>query len=137
MRKRLLVVTGALLGALLLSAVLIALFGTVSLSVKEADATGAVLTLQNITLAELTYGADYSLEQLVDGDWMEMEPQLENFAFAAVGYSLPPLFRKTIPVNWETVYGKLAEGDYRLVKQIRIGDTTRRLTAAFHVPGQT
>lgn len=137
MRKRLLVVTGALLGALLLSAVLIALFGTVSLSVKEADATGAVLTLQNITLAELTYGADYSLEQLVDGEWVEMEPQLENFAFAAVGYSLPSLFRKTIPVDWETVYGKLAEGDYRLVKQIRIGDTTRRLTAAFHVPGQT
>ena len=74
MRKRLLMVTGALLGALLLSAVLIALFGTVSLSVKEADAAGGVLTLQNITLAELTYGADYSLEQLVDGEWVEMEP---------------------------------------------------------------
>lgn len=97
------------------------------------------LRLYNGTNLELQYGEAYHLERLEDGDWQPQPHIIENGAFHDVAYVMPPGKPVDLVIKWDWLYGTLAPGEYRLVKEVQEfrspGDyDTYELTAEFTLP---
>src|SRR5699024_6838227 len=83
----------------------------VSLQVKESTITQAALTLrfQNETDDSYIFGEAFSLEEEVDGKWVEVALVLEDaYGFEDIGYPLAPKTREEWAVDWEWLYGELS-----------------------------
>lgn len=91
----------------------------VSLSVKEDTLTkvGATLILKNDSDVEVEYGEPYEIEIKKDGEWHKINVEL-NFNLPA--YILKSNTTKEIELEWQNGYGKLASGDYRIIKGINV-----------------
>ena len=91
----------------------------VSLSIKENTLTntGATLVLKNDSEVDVQYGNPYEIEIKKDGVWHKINVEL-NFTLPA--FSLKAKEAKEIELNWKHGYGKLASGDYRIIKGIDI-----------------
>ncbi|GEM_PF-876653 len=78
------------------------------------------LTIRNNTQEIIQFGANYTIERRIDNAWREVD--LGNFALIAIMYMLQPgdSGEYTISLFPETV--KYPEGEYRVVKQISIGE---------------
>lgn len=91
----------------------------VSLSVKEDTLTkvSATLILKNDSDVEVEYGEPYEIEIKKDGEWHKINVEL-NFNLPA--YILKSNTTKEIELEWQNGYGKLASGDYRIIKGINV-----------------
>ena len=91
----------------------------VSLSIKEGTLTkrGATLILKNDSDNAVQYGNPYEIEIKKNGIWYKINVEL-NFTLPA--YVLKSKESKEIELNWENGYGKLATGEYRIIKSIDI-----------------
>ena len=91
----------------------------ISLSIKEntLTETGATLILKNDSDVDVEYGASYEMEIKKDGEWHKINVELN---FNSIAYILKSNTSKEIELNWKEGYGKLATGDYRLIKHIDI-----------------
>lgn len=91
----------------------------VSLSIKENTLTkkGVTLILKNDSNVDVQYGEPYEIEIKKDGKWYKINVEL-NFILPA--YELKSKESKEIDLNWEYGYGKLADGDYRIIKRIDV-----------------
>lgn len=91
---------------------------TLNFNQETLSATGGTIVLINETNNQYSYGEAFFLEQKIEGDWFQVPVDTENYGFNDIGYLLPPLGFEEIEVDWEWIYGKLAIGDYRLVKEV-------------------
>lgn len=91
----------------------------VSLTVKEntLTETGVTLILKNDSDVEVQYGNPYEIEIKKDGKWHKINVKL-NFNLPA--FSLKSKETKELELNWENGYGKLASGDYRIIKSVDV-----------------
>ena len=91
----------------------------VSLTVKEntLTETGATLILKNDSDVGVEYGNPYEMEIKKDGKWHKINVEL-NFTLPT--FILKSKDTKELELNWENEYGKLASGDYRIIKSIDI-----------------
>ncbi len=91
----------------------------VTLSIKDntLSKTGATLVLKNNSDVDVQYGNPYEIEIKKDGEWHKINVEL-NFTMPAFELKLKE--SKEIELNWENGYGKLASGDYRIIKSIDI-----------------
>ena len=91
----------------------------ISLSIKEntLTETGATLILKNDSDVDVEYGTSYEMEIKKDGEWHKINVELN---FNSIAYILKSNTSKEIELNWKEGYGKLATGDYRLIKHIDI-----------------
>lgn len=89
--------------------------GEVELSIKEGTLsnTGAVLVLKNNSGSVIYYGNPFEIEIKEDGEWHKINVEL---TFTMEVYGLNPGEEKEIDLNWEYGYGKLAKGEYRIIK---------------------
>ena len=87
------------------------------LSIKEDTLTntGATLILKNNSDVEVEYGTPYEIEIKKDGEWHKINVEL-NFNLPA--YILKSNTSEEMELKWENGYGKLATGDYRIIKTI-------------------
>ena len=71
-----------------------------------------------------TFGYDYTLETLENGEWIPV-PYAETadmFAFDAVGLVITePNKTKEMTADWSLLYGEPAPGHYRIVKRFSLG----------------
>lgn len=91
----------------------------ISLSIKEGTLTktGTTLILKNNSDIDVQYGNPYEIEIKKDGEWHKINVEL-NFTLPA--YELKSKDTKEIKLNWEYGYGKLAKGEYRIIKSIDV-----------------
>lgn len=91
----------------------------VSLTIKEntLTETGATLILKNDSDVDVEYGNPYEMEIKKDGEWYKINVEL-NFTLPA--FILKSKETKELELNWENGYGKLASGDYRIIKSIDV-----------------
>ena len=91
----------------------------ISLSVKDGTLknTGATFILKNSSDIDVEYGEPYEIEIKKDGEWHKINVEL-NFILPA--YILKSNTTKEIELKWENGYGKLASGEYRIIKGINI-----------------
>ena len=87
----------------------------VELVIKEGSLsnTGAVLILKNNSDTSITYGTPYEIEINKDGKWYKINVELY---FTMPAFELKPGEEKEIELDWEYGYGKLAKGEYRIIK---------------------
>ena len=94
----------------------------VSLYIKENTLTntGATLVLKNDSEVNVHYGNPYEIEIKEDGVWHKINVEL-NFTLPA--FILKSKETKEWEFSWENGYGKLASGDYRIIKSIDVEKT--------------
>ncbi len=79
-------------------------------------ADSAVFTIQNDTNRPFVYGLDYKLEVQVGTSW---EPVKGGpLAVPLLALYVEPLSQNKETIHWDTHYGSLPNGHYRLIKQI-------------------
>lgn len=78
------------------------------------------LTIKNNTGEVIQFGANYSIQRRSDNEWIDVD--LDNFAVIAIMYSLQPGESGEYKVNLFPKNVNYTEGEYRIVKQIAIGE---------------
>ena len=141
MRKRVLIVCGALV--LIIIAVIVIIFldknndyvtESDSLEAKVANNitmeiatgtltnTGVTLNIMDLSGQDNIYGEWYRLDRLINGTWKEITPINDNYGFNDIAYYPDENHRLKFKVNWEWIYGKLIAGKYRLWKKVFMAD---------------
>lgn len=93
----------------------------VSMVVKERTASpdGLILVFKNNSDKKCIYGEFFILEKKLDNKWYEVPITIEgNYGFHDIGYRLNPGDKNEWEVNWQWLYGSLAKGEYRIIKDI-------------------
>lgn len=65
----------------------------------------------------MIYGSAYEMEIRRNGKWHKINIQLN---FNSPAFSLKSKETKELELDWKNEYGKLASGDYRIIKSINI-----------------
>lgn len=66
---------------------------------------------------DVQYGDSYEIEIEKDSRWHKINVELN---FNSPAYTLKPKTSEEIELKWENGYGKLAPGNYRILKSIDI-----------------
>lgn len=116
-------------------------FEGVSMKVTEIDDHSLKLEVKNETDLDVQYGDDYLLEMLDKGrgTWVQVSYLNSDIAFHDIAYSVGKDKVSVWEVDWTNMYGTLAAGEYRIVKEVHdfrgTGDyTVYTLTAPFAIP---
>lgn len=97
------------------------------LSLKNISHTGATLVFnqydKEAPTGELEYGAEYTIEQLKGGEWIELPGPVEgseheNLVFNAVAYLIKAEAKTEQEIDWEWLHGPLPPGEYRIGKNV-------------------
>ncbi len=93
------------------------------LALRAEDVTDKGLTIifeqyGEDLIGELSTGSWYILETMVDGEWQGLEPKVDNTVWNSMGYRINKYGTTEHKVNWETLYGKLEPGHYRISKEV-------------------
>lgn len=91
----------------------------VTLTLKEGTLTntGATFILKNEGNIDYGYGPSWEIEMKQDDEWHKIDVVLN---FNSPSYQLSVNESKELNINWENSYGKLASGDYRIIKSIDV-----------------
>lgn len=88
----------------------------ISLSIKEVDENGGTFIIKNNSDIAYTYGPSWYLEIKKDNEWYEIELD-EPLVWNVVLNTLKAKEETEIIIDWSiTGYGKLKNGEYRIVK---------------------
>ena len=89
----------------------------VIMTIKEGTLTNksATLVLTNHSDKNFQYGNPYEIEIKKDGEWHKINIELY---FDMPAFQLSAKESKEIELDWENGYGKLANGTYRIIKEI-------------------
>ena len=89
----------------------------VTMTIKEGTLTNrsATIVLTNNSDKNFQYGNPYEIEIKKDGEWHKINIELY---FDMPAFQLSAKESKEIELNWENGYGKLANGTYRIIKEI-------------------
>jgi hypothetical protein len=101
-------------------------------SVVGPDTEMISLRIINETDKELTFGADYTLETLMDGEWYVVPPK-EEMSFIMIAYILEANGTAQAEVALSGAYGKLPDGRYRVVKGFSSEDGNTAAAAVFEI----
>ncbi|MDE7334255.1 MAG: hypothetical protein K2O16_18910 [Lachnospiraceae bacterium] len=104
------------------------------LSVDESlvTPTGLTYSISNQSGRDLNYGQDYSLLKEKDGKWYLVEPE-RPVAVTMELLWVPAGSTDTMEISWESSYGKLSGGHYRLLKNFSDNEKGYYLAGDFHV----
>lgn len=91
----------------------------VSLTVdaESAASSGITYTLDNQSDKDINFGQNYSLQMEKDGKWYQVESQ-DPMAVTLELLWLPAGTSDTYEIKWDSSYGKLSSGNYRIVKNV-------------------
>ena len=82
-----------------------------------AEDPSVTMRITNNTGIETSFGMEYSLEQLVDGEWSAVRPE-SPLSFNAIAVMLPAGETHEFHINLGDYGLDLEPGRYRLVKQL-------------------
>lgn len=88
----------------------------VSTSVLDVSTKGATLIIKDTNEIPYTYGEWYVIEKEKDGTWYEVKEKVEELCFDSIGYIPNEEKEIEFQMNWESIYGKLSSGHYRILK---------------------
>ena len=97
------------------------------------NTTSISVRLKNNTLKTVEYGAAFSIDQYVDGEWMRLENPDKPVFFELWSKTLSPFFavNLTYPISGYSDFQEV--GTYRLVIDVRSGTETQTLYYSFTI----
>ncbi len=89
----------------------------VSMKIKDdtLTKTSATIVITDTSTRRNTYGLSYYIEKYIDGKWTIMEPKIEMI-FNYPAYYVDKNHQLEFKIDWDTYYGSLDSGKYRIVK---------------------
>ena len=90
---------------------------------ESVTRTSADFTLTNEEDAVLALRSEYWLETLTDGEWQPLTTNLLK-AQSQTDEAVPESAVCTLHYDWQTLYGELEPGDYRLAQPVLLPDGT-------------
>jgi len=94
----------------------------VEMVIHSVDATGISFSLINTTQNEYEFNQSFMLYIKYNDSWMMVdliEYESEEYGFAeGMTFLFPDSETDIHPINWEWLYGKLGEGDYKICKEL-------------------
>ncbi|WP_134684261.1 immunoglobulin-like domain-containing protein [Brevibacillus migulae] len=94
----------------------------------------ALLTINNEGPGTLIFGVAFTLEKKENGVWYEV-PFKENLAFVEIALHLAPGDSHQDTIRNDMFPYSLAQGEYRIVKQLYLDGKEMILAAPFTIPG--
>lgn len=93
----------------------------VSMIIKDGTLTktGATVIITDNTDKKYRYGEDIKIDKKNNGKWEELP--CKTCFFNTVAYYVDENGKLEFDCNWESMYGKLGSGTYRLVKKLDKG----------------
>lgn len=94
----------------------------VSMTIKEGTLTkdSATIIIQENNNEHYYYDTWFRIDKRENETWRKMEPIDKNYVFDAVAYRIKDNGKLEQKIDWSQLYGKLEDGEYRLLK--RVGD---------------
>ena len=95
----------------------------VSLKTKNVTSKGLTIVCRQSggeNVAELTTGMDYIVQEKLDSTWKEVDYVIEGPGpdWPLTGLIISKNDTTTWEIDWETIYGELPVGEYRIGKEI-------------------
>ena len=93
----------------------------VSLEIKKETLTsnGLTLIIKNDSEYDYTYGPDYYLEKLENGNWVEPQTLTgDPLTWNSIAYTLKAGETKEEVIDFKYSYGELTSGNYRIIKRV-------------------
>lgn len=97
------------------------------------SAVNAKLSITNSSDSELYFGNTYTLQKLVNGNWEDVLPIVDNIGTSAVGISAKPHTTGCWDVNWRNCYGVMEDGKYRIIKEYILNGEKYNISTEFYV----
>ncbi|MBE6900725.1 MAG: hypothetical protein E7479_08735 [Ruminococcaceae bacterium] len=91
----------------------------IKMKTTEVSSEQIAIEITNESKSEIGYGEAYSVEFKKDGEWHILKPKSEA-SFIEIGYILEKESTCTWGDKISRIYGKLPEGEYRLLKDFTI-----------------
>lgn len=98
-------------------------FDGISLVIKEGTLSNTgteIIITDTVEDEEHTYGDSFRLEKKENGEWVKLDTIIKDYGFHAIGYHVDKNKKLEMKVNWEWIYGKLEDGEYRLIKDFAV-----------------
>lgn len=88
---------------------------SLSLKLNTLTSKGATFIIRNNSKEDYTYGAEYKIQVIKDGQWQDIELD-QPLVCKSLEYSLISRGQREINIDFTYGYGELSKGQYRLVK---------------------
>lgn len=91
----------------------------IKMTIKEGTITNksATIVITDTTGEDYTYGEYYRIDKLENGVWQNLNIIYEgNYGWISIGYKVGDNHKLEMNLNWESLYGALESGTYRIVK---------------------
>ncbi|HOO67763.1 MAG TPA: hypothetical protein PLC53_00120 [Bacilli bacterium] len=82
--------------------------------------TSATVIITDLSDKDNVYGNEFRIDKKENGEWKELEPIIDNYAWDLIGYMVDDNNTLELVQEWEWLYGELDNGEYRLVKSTSV-----------------
>ena len=93
---------------------------TMTIKKDTLTRTGATIIITDVSGKSNIYGADYRIDKKENSSWTPLKSldgrEWTQFKWNAIGYTVDKNNKLEMDINWEKLYGKLEDGEYRIVK---------------------
>lgn len=92
----------------------------IKMEIKEQTLTnsGATVIITDENSPTYVYGNYFRIEKKQNDQWNILPPITKEYAFTEEGILVGKEGKLELEIKWEPLYGKLAKGEYRIVKQV-------------------
>ena len=94
----------------------------VSMTIKEGTLTrvSTTIIITDLSGEDNTYGSQYRIDKRGNNKWTSLKTidgkDWTEVAWTLIGYNVDKNNKLEMDINWENLYGKLENGEYRIVK---------------------
>ena len=89
----------------------------ISMSIMNVTPNSAKILIKDTNSEPYVYGQWYTIEKQIEGKWYKVSTNSDNYGFNDIAYMPNPKGELEFELNWNWLYGKLDEGNYRIIKQ--------------------
>lgn len=92
----------------------------ISINIKENTLSmdGATIVITDLSNMNNTYGEWFRIDKKEKGNWKNLKPIIDNYAFNLIGYHVDSNNKLELEHDWHWLYGSLSKGKYRIVKEV-------------------
>ena len=89
----------------------------VSVTISDISLSGATITIKDTNEDKYTYGEWYVIEKEENGKLYNLPTKVKEYGFNDIGYEVDENNEVKFVIDWEWLYGKLPQGNYRIIKE--------------------
>ena len=88
----------------------------VNATITAFSDTGATIIIKDNNVIPNKYEKWYKIEKEINNEWYDVKMLIKNYKFDYITYEVDKKSEVLFVIDWESLYGKLSTGNYRIVK---------------------